>query len=169
MLFDVCSLLSLVSGGGVSKLEKALAKQLKVVILRAPTKKWARNHEVDVSKDAIMAFHYCPQCEAYRFDRHLDPVSERERYVCGGCCTENLTTLLAGRSFFYADECWRVARELAKKKGKKATRWDFLKLHFGGLGEHLPHDREGRTTGELEMLAQLTTLTVMIMSSVSHK
>src|SRR5688572_14948912 len=109
MILNILSLLASGSTRDVSKFEKWLTEKCGVVILRPPP--LPVKELTDSQWDSIMAFHYCKRCKAHRFDRHLDPVSEMERYVCGCCGDVHHTALLAGTSLLYAQECWRVADE----------------------------------------------------------
>ena len=131
--------------------ERLAARTFGMAILRKPDdKRWIEDPE----KDSVMAFHWCPGCRSYRFDRHYDALSRSARFQCGGCGTARFSD---GEEFGVSPLKIAVCAEIAASRArpKFLAYLLFLKLLFFGLGKHLPLDRGGKTAGELETEAAL--------------
>ncbi len=145
MLFNFLSLVGL--GRPVQWWEKALTRYCGKVIIRVPPSDPEKFG--DPEWDCLMALHYCGACRTYRFDIHRDPVSRMERYECGGCGKVNFTSVLSHmKNCFYLSELIRVAKEVSAECSTYFW-WEFALLRIFGLGEHLPEDRGGKSTGQL--------------------
>jgi hypothetical protein len=128
--------------------EKFSAKIFRLAILRHPPREWVR----DPVKDSVMILHYCHTCAVYRFDRHFDFLSQSEGFHCGSCNGWRTTRSLGGIGglMFRLHECARITRQHSKSNTFTRFKFMFWRFMFFGLGEYLPHDRGGKTTGELE-------------------
>ncbi|MBP6942917.1 MAG: hypothetical protein KBB55_02620 [Candidatus Buchananbacteria bacterium] len=135
---------------GVSLGRKFCARGLGLVTIAEPPQK----EVLDSTLDSLMAYHYCPNCKTYRWDRHFEHLSAAAHFNCGGCGVQRSTKHLRGFSWLLITEAVRLAQELHPhlKPGSKVVLLAFYYAAIG-LGKHLPEHRDGKTTSELEFEA----------------
>ncbi|MFC1700861.1 hypothetical protein ACFLZ0_01870 [Patescibacteria group bacterium] len=135
--------------------EKWLVK-LGIVFLRRPYKNWIQ----DPVKDFVMAFHYCPKYQKYRFDTFFNPLSKSAYFVCGECGEYNSTNEGIGILLFQIIECSRIANAVYKNKFRQLIMFFWFMIF--GLGKYLPDSREEKTAGELEWEAMNLFLSIFM-------
>lgn len=102
-------------------------------------------------------FHFCKNCQEFRFDAHFEQVSHSSRFSCEGCKKTVLTPYIGGFNFFQIMEAARVTEE----KGILGYVL-FLKRVFLGLGSKLPDDQEGENSEDLESKAIMTYMHITL-------
>src|ERR1700722_10949077 len=119
---------------------KLLVRWFSVAILKSPDESLPYRQG---NWEILMAFHWCSTSGTYRYDRHVDPISLNEHFICG-CCrkrTDTRGSLASGFSFFRLRECLRIVSE------HKLSLFQIFRLHFFSIPEkYLPLDRNGKTS-----------------------